>query len=207
MAKNRTRLVGLLMLATAASGCGASTVAPPSGALQGTRRQASHLPNASVAAFAWLRPVPAPAAWPSARLPTGATIAYPPGWRTIAGDRGTASAALLNGHGEYLAYLNLTPRQGAETQANWPAFRVRHNITEGEKDVRLEAAARGLRFRTGRGTCLRDAYTTSANTHYVEIACLVGGSRVASVVVGAAPRELWTRERSVIERAISALIL
>jgi hypothetical protein len=53
---------------------------------------------------------------------------------------------------------------------------------------------------------VRDAYTTSANTRYVEIACLVGGSHATSVVVGAAPRERWTHERSAIEQAISALV-
>lgn len=133
-------------------------------------------------------------------------MAYPPGWRTVAGDRDTASAALLDSHGHYLGYLNLTPRQGPETPASWPAFRLRHNVAEGEREVRLDAAAGGLRFRTGRGTCVRDAYTTSANTRYVEIACLVGGGHVSSVVVGAAPSEHWTQERSVIEQAISALI-
>ncbi len=160
----------------------------------------------AVAAFAWLRPAPAPADWPSVRLPTGATIAYPPGWHTIAGDRGTASAALLDDHGHYLGYLNLTPRQGAETPASWPTFRLSHNVAEGDRAVKFDAAAGDLRFRTGRGTCVRDAYTTSANTRYVEIACLVGGSHATSVVVGAAPREYWTHERSVIEQSISALV-
>jgi hypothetical protein len=160
----------------------------------------------AVAAFAWLRPAPAPADWPSVRLPTGATIAFPPGWHTIAGDRGTASAALLDDHGHYLGYLNLTPRQGAETPASWPTFRLSHNVAEGDRAVKFDAAAGDLRFRTGRGTCVHDAYTTSANSRYVEIACLVGGSHATSVVVGAAPREYWTHERSVIEQAISALV-
>jgi hypothetical protein len=189
-----------------ASGCGASTPASPSGAVAGKTREASQSPNAAEGAFAWLRAAPAPTDWRSARLPTGATIPYPPDWHTLAGDRGTASAVLLDAHGHYLAYLNLTPRQGAETQANWPAFRLRHIVAEGQREVKLDAAAGGLRFRTGRGTCVRDAYTTSTNAHYVEIACLVGGSHVTSVVVGAAPREHWAQERPVVEQAISALI-
>ena len=76
-------------------------------------------------------------------------MAYPPGWRARAGDRGTASAALLDGDGHYLGYLNLTPRQGAETAANWPSFRLRHNAGEGDRDVTFDAAAGGLHFRTG----------------------------------------------------------
>jgi hypothetical protein len=133
-------------------------------------------------------------------------IAYPPGWHTVGGDRGTASAALLDGHGHYLGYLNLTPRQGAETLASWPTFRLSHNVAEGDRAVKFDAAAGDLLFRTGRGTCVRDAYTTSANTRYVEIACLVAGSYATSVVVGAASREHWTQERSAIEQAISALV-
>jgi hypothetical protein len=54
---------------------------------------------------------------------------------------------------------------------------------------------------------VRDAYGTSSNTHYVEIACLVAGSHATSVVVGAASREQWTHERSVIEQAISAVVI
>jgi hypothetical protein len=159
-----------------------------------------------VAAFAWLQPARAPARWHNVRLPSGAAISYPPSWHAATGDRGTASAALLDGHGRYLGYLNLTPRQGAETLGNWPAFRLRHNAAEGQRDVKLEAAAGGLRFRTGRGTCVRDTYTTSTNVRYVEISCLVAGSHAKSVVVGAALRETWVEERPVIEQAISTLI-
>ncbi len=135
-------------------------------------------------------------------------MVYPPGWTLVAGDRGTASVALLDGRGNYLGYLNLTPRQGGETLANWPAFRVRHNAAEGDKDVELDAAARQLRFRAGHGTCVRDAYTTVSKARYVEIACLIDGSHSRQwVIVGAASREHWTLERSVLERAISALVV
>ncbi|HWD10461.1 MAG TPA: hypothetical protein VG366_01365 [Solirubrobacteraceae bacterium] len=138
-------------------------------------------------------------------MPSGATIAYPPGWRPIRGDRGTASAALLDARGDYLGYLNLTPRQGSETLAGWAAFRVRHNAEEGDTEVKADGAAAGLRFRTGRGTCVRDTYTSSVKTRYEELACLVAGHRAASVVVGAAPGNRWREEQSVIERAISAM--
>jgi hypothetical protein len=68
------------------------------------------------------------------------------------------------------------------------------------------ASATGLRFRSGQGSCVRDAYTTSTNTRYVEIACLVDGRRASSVIVGAALSRRWGEERSVIEQAISAVI-
>ncbi|HEY4451717.1 MAG TPA: hypothetical protein VGN13_09010 [Solirubrobacteraceae bacterium] len=157
------------------------------------------------AGFAWLKPAPAPASWRSVRLPSGATLAYPAGWRPLRGDRGTASAALFDARADYLGYLNLTPRQGSETLAGWAAFRLRHNAEEGDTQVKADGAAAGLRFRTGRGTCVRDAYTSSVKTRYEEIACLVAGPRAASVIVGAAPSNRWRQEQSVLERAISAI--
>jgi hypothetical protein len=155
--------------------------------------------------FAWLRPAPAPPAWRRSRLSSGATIAYPPAWRALRGDSGTASAAELDATGRYLGYLNLTPRQGAETLAGWASFRLRHNAEEGDVRVRADGNASGLRFRTGRGTCVQDTYSTSAAATYEEVACLVAGRHASSVIVGAAPRERWSRERAVIERAISAM--
>lgn len=193
------------VLAMTVSGCGAGTSSLPSGAVTRTTSAAGASSSAVAAGFAWLRPAPAPAGWLSARVPSGATIAYPAGWRPVPGDRGTASAGLFDGRGGYLGYLNLTPRQGSETLAGWAAFRLRHNTEEGDTEVKADGAATGLRFRTGRGTCVRDAYTSSARTRYEEIACLVAGRRTASVVVGAAPRERWTEEQSVIEQAISAM--
>src|SRR5207237_843410 len=80
-----------------------------------------------------------------------ATFAYPRTWRPIRTDPGTASVALL-GHGRSIrGYLNLTPRQGAETLANWPSFRIEHLGDDGSTDVRLIASAHGLAFRSGRG--------------------------------------------------------
>ena len=204
MATSRTRLGGLLALATAVGGCGASahTASPP---VQRSTGLAGRPVNAARAAYAWLVPAPAPASWLHVRLSTGATMGYPPGWRMLPGDPNTATAALLDPHGHYLGYLNLTPRQGQETQASWASFRPRHNVAEGEKDVTVMDSATGLTFRSGHGSCVRDAYTTST-TRYVEIACLVDGRHAASVIVGAALSRRWAEERSVIERAISALI-
>ncbi len=180
----------LVGIASAVGGCGTSGNAPR---------------TAAVSPFAWLRPAAAPHGWSSVRLSNGAALTYPGGWKIVPGDRGTATAALRDGHGGFLGYLNLTPRQGQETQANWASFRPRHNAAEGERAVTLQASASGLRFRGGRGACVHDAYTTVAGTRYIEIACLVGGGRAESVIVGAVPSEDWPAQGPVIERAISAL--
>jgi hypothetical protein len=157
-------------------------------------------------AFRWLQPRPAPDGWKLARLPSGAaTFAYPRTWRPIRTDPGTVSVALI-GHGRNIrGYLNATPRQGSETLANWPSFRIEHlREEESSKDVRLIASAHGLRFRSGRGSCVIDSYRTS-RTRYREIACLVAGARTSSVLVGAAPSKTWAQQAQTIERAIASL--
>jgi len=181
----------LVGIAAAVGGCGRSGNAP---------RTATAAPP-----FAWLRPLAAPHGWHSVRLSGGAVLTYPRGWRIVPGDRGTATAALRDGQGGFLGYLNLTPRQGEEKQANWASFRPRHNAEEGERAVTLQASANGLRFRGGQGACVQDAYTTVAGTRYTEIACLVGGGRAESVIVGAAPSRDWAAQSPAIEQAISAL--
>ena len=157
-------------------------------------------------AFRWLHPRPAPTGWKLARLPSGAaTFGYPRTWRPIRTDPGTASVALIGDGRSIRGYLNATPRQGTETRANWPSFRIRHlREDDSSKDVRLIASARGLRFRSGRGSCVIDSYRTS-RTRYREIACLVAGARTSSVVVGAAPSRTWTQQAETIERAIASL--
>lgn len=206
-ATSRRANLGLAALALVASGCGATGRAPmsegSSSATTGSRTQILP-PEAASRGFAWLRPGPAPAAWPLARIATGAAMAYPPGWHTVAGDAGTATVALQNADDDFLGYLNLTPRQGDETLRGWAAFRVGHNVGEGDRDIRTLAAARDLRFRTGRGTCIRDAYVTASGAQFIELACLVAGPNATSVIVGAAPPREWARMSLVIERAISA---
>lgn len=154
-------------------------------------------------AFAWLRPQPPPTGWPVARTSTGAELAYPPDWRRVKGDPGTVTAALLAPDGRYVGYLNVTPRQGAETLADWSSFRIEHNTEEGDRAVTRLAAASGLRFLTGRGSCVKDSYTTAIGAHYIEIACLVSGAGGESVIVGAAPPSSWSSKSTVIMRAIS----
>ena len=133
-------------------------------------------------------------------------LAYPADWRPIRGDSGTASAALRHANGRFVGYLNLTPRQGGETLANWTRFRVAHNREDGDLVVTAQGSARRVPFRDGaRGTCVRDAYTTSTHLRFVEVACLVHGRRADSVIVAAAPPEQWARQWPTLRRAIGAV--
>jgi hypothetical protein len=87
-----------------------------------------------------------------------------------------------------------------------PAQRATKNTGPGRPlYTTTEVSATGLRFRTGEGSCVGDAYTTSTHTRYIEIACLVKGRHASSVIVGAAPIRSWAQEHMVIEQAISAL--
>jgi hypothetical protein len=117
--------------------------------------------------------------------------------------RGGASVALRDSAGRIDGYLNVTPRQGAETLANWSRFRPRKNHTEGARNVRLLAATSSAHFRSARGSCVIDTYTTSLTT-YKEIACLVSGPRSSNVVVAAAPARLWRERAPVLERAVAS---
>jgi hypothetical protein len=153
--------------------------------------------------FAWLRPASPPQGWKVARAPDGAALGYPPGWTAIKTDPGTASVALRGSDGRIGGYLNVTPKQGAETLANWSRFRPQKNRTEGARSVRLLAATSNARFGSARGSCVIDVYSTSL-TRYQEIACLVAGPRSSAVVVAAAPTRLWREHSAVLERAVSS---
>ena len=183
----------------------AATITAILGVWDGVARASAPV-NGQAPAFRWLQPVHPLRGWKVARLPSGAaTFAYPRSWRTIRTDPGTVSVALI-GRGHLIrGYLNATPRQGSETLANWPSFRIEHlRDEESPKDVRLIAAAHGLRFRSGTGSCVIDSYRTS-RTRYREIACLVAGTRTSSVIVGAAPGKTWGQQVETIERAIASL--
>jgi hypothetical protein len=160
-------------------------------------------PRRASGPFAWLRPASPPAGWHVARIPGGAALAHPPGWSSIKTDPGTASFALLGSSGRIAGYLNVTPKQGAETLANWSRFRPQKNREEGARNVRLLATTSDAHFRTGRGSCVIDAYTTSLTT-YKEIACLVSGPASSAVVVAAAPIRLWQARSAMLEQAVSS---
>lgn len=184
----RPAAVGALV-ALAAAGCGAASQAPAA--------------RAPAGAFAAVRAAVAPSGWPSVRIPSGAILPYPPGWRRIAGDRGSASAVLLGRGGRIIGYLNATPRSGTETLSNWPRFRPAHNAAEGDRHVRRLEAATGLRLRSGAASCVRDTYSTTTRARYEEIACIVRGPHATAVVVGAAPPGLWRATAPAIERSIA----
>jgi hypothetical protein len=130
-------------------------------------------------------------------------MAYPPSWRLIKTDRGTATAALRASGGRYVGYLNITPRQGEEKLATWRTFRINHNHHEGDRSVVRLAYAGGLPFLDGHGNCVKDSYVSGTGVHYVEIACLVVGAKATTVIVGAGPPSAWARVSGSIERAIS----
>jgi hypothetical protein len=162
-------------------------------------------PRRASGPFAWLRGASPPVGWHVARTPDGAALAYPPGWTAIKTDPGTASVALRGNGGRIDGYLNVTPKQGAETLANWSRFRPQKNRAEGARNVRLLAATSAPHFRTARGSCVIDAYTTSLTT-YDEIACLVSGPSSSNVVVAAAPARRWQERSAVLERAVSSFV-
>jgi hypothetical protein len=182
-------------------------------ALGGSGRQAPKVeagatPPASANAlhpgFAWLHPAPPPSGWHVARLQDGmSALAYPPGWSRIQADRGSVSVAVSERRGTIVSYLNATPKQGGETLSNWTRFRPNHVIEEGARDLHLLAAASGLSFRTGAGSCVIDSYSTT-RARYTEIACLVAGAHTSTVVVGAAESGAWSARGPAIERAIAS---
>jgi hypothetical protein len=190
MATPRWLLAGLaLAAAVAVAGCGGATEAGS---------------TAPAGAFTWLHPAPPPAGWRVARLPSGtAELASPPVWRPIRTDPGTVSSALLGPHGRIRGYLNATPRSGDETLANWSRFRPAHNREEGDRRVVTEAAATGVRFRTGHGSCVVDRYAT-VSARYREIACIVRGPRATTVVVAAARPQDWARLAPALRRSIAS---
>src|SRR5205823_12137889 len=181
--------------------------APRSVAASGTGTSTSSALGVSSgsAAFVWLRPQAPPPGWHLARIPSGAQLAYPPSWQRIKGVPGTASAALRAADGRILGYLNATPQQGEETLANWRTFRIEHNHEEGDRSVTRLAYAGGLRFLDGHGNCVKDAYVSGSGVRYIEIACLVAGSKASTVIVGAGPPTAWPTVSPALERALSGL--
>jgi hypothetical protein len=153
-----------------------------------------------------LAPAAAPGSWHQARLPGGAAVMpYPPSMHPVSGDGGTVSAAQLTPAGTFVSYLNATPRQGDETLADWPGFRVAHLLDDNDSSATKLGQARGIKFLGGTGTCVMDTYVTKAKSnHYIEIACFVQGRTKASVIVAAAPSAEWPSVAPVLRRALAA---
>ena len=200
--------MAIVTIALGVAGCGAAgprSTASSSSAPPGATPVAQPVrsPSSGAPGFGWLQRDAVPSDWSAAVIPTGATLPYPPGWRQATGDAGTATAELLDARHRIIGYLNLTPQQGRETLADWARFRVVHNAQEGDRAVRRLAVGSGLRFRTGRGSCVRDSYTTSTGNRYMELACIVAGSKATSVIVGASPPQAWEQVSPLLEAAIA----
>ena len=157
-------------------------------------------------AFQALVPAPAPAGWSRLPLPNEtAVLSYPPALRRVISDSDAVSAAQLGPGGAYLLYLSATPRQGGENLQNWAAYRLRLLRAEDASSVREDAAATGLAFSGGTGSCVIDDYVTRIGAHHFEeLACLVHGRSGASVIVAAAPAARWAQSRSLLLRAVAA---
>jgi hypothetical protein len=174
---------------------------------------------ATVLVFAWPRQTserafpplhPAtPASWPNLALPNGAAVlSYPPSMHPIAGDKDTVSAALVSPGGAFQLYLNATPRQGSEQLQGWPAFRLRLLLSDDAASAHQDAAAAGVKFRGGTGSCVIDTYLTRIGAHqYQEVACLVQGQTSASVIIAATPAADWARERPLLLQAVAAYLV
>ena len=101
--------------------------------------------------------------------------------------------------------MTIAPIHRSVTSWNWRQFRPQHNREEGDRSVRLVAATTGVSFRSGRGSCVIDSYTTS-KANYREIACLVSGASSSAVVVAAAPNVLFNQQTATLERAVSSFV-
>ena len=112
---------------------------------------------------------------------------------------------MLNSAGTYLGYLNVTPRQGAETLQDWAAFRLSHLRDDDAVSVHEDAMVRSVRTAAAVRSCVIDDYvTTVGHHHFHEVACYVTSGSVSSVVVAATPSgdpaHVWTE----LERAVAA---
>jgi hypothetical protein len=159
--------------------------------------------------FPRLHPAVAPAGWRHVTLPDGtAVLSYPPSLRPLAGDKDAVSAARLSPGGAFQLYLNATPRQGSEQLAHWAGFRLHLLRSDDAASAHQIAAARGIRFRGGTGSCVIDRYVTRiGGHHFQEIACLVKGHTSVSVIVAAAPAAAWAQARPLLLRAVAAYLI
>ena len=159
--------------------------------------------------FPPLSPAAAPASWQHLTLPNQtAVLSYPPGLRPLAGDKDAVSAAKIGPGGGFQLYLNATPRQGSENLAHWAAFRLHLLRSDDAASARQLAAALGIKFRGGTGSCVIDRYITRiGGHHFQEIACLVRGHTSASVIVAAAPAATWAQARPLLLRAVAAYLV
>ncbi len=157
--------------------------------------------------FARLTAAAAPAGWPHLTLPNGtAVLSYPPALRLIRGDKVAVSVGRVSPAGAFQLYLNATPREGSsERPQDWASFRLGLLRSDDAASAQQVAAAQGVRFRGGTGSCVIDRCATKIHAnHFEELACLVQRRTSASVVVAAAPAAQWNQASPVIFRAVGA---
>lgn len=157
-------------------------------------------------AFPRLTAAAAPAGWPHVTLPDGtAVLSYPPSLRPIRGDKVAVSVARVSPAGTFQLYLNATPRQGTERLQGWAGFRLGLLRSDDAASAQEVAAAQGVRFRGGTGSCVIDRYVTKIGAHHFEeLACLVQGRTSASVIIAAAPAATWAQASPLLLRAVAA---
>ena len=160
----------------------------------------------TLGSFAWLASTTPPATWARLAVPSGlGTLSSPPGFRTVPGDPGTLSVALLSAGGTYLGYLNVTPHQGDETLQDWAAFRLSHLREDDTVSVHEDAMVRSVRTAAGVRSCVADDYvTTIGHHHFHEVACDVMSGSGSSVVVAATPSGDPAHVWSELESALAA---
>jgi hypothetical protein len=210
---SRRLIVGIVsaaLLVAVAVVIGLATQPPPGArAADAPKASGAHLgsvTSVTLGSFGWLESTKPPETWLRLTAPSGlGTVPSPPGFRSVDGDPGTLSVALRNSTGTYLGYLNITPRQGAETLQDWAAFRLTHLRDDDAVSVHEDATVESVRTATGVRSCVIDDYVTVVGHHHFhEVACYVMRGSAGSVVVAATPSgdpaHVWTQ----LERAVAA---
>ena len=189
-------------LAVAVSGPAADPVDSAAGSLTSTGRGTGTTNDG----FGWFRAQASPTGWRAVEVPGHlAVLSYPSTARQVYADPGAVAVAAVTPAGDYVTYLNVTPRQGGESIANWARFRLEHLADDTAGPAILLAAAQGLAFRGGTGSCVLDDYTSRIGAHrYREIACLVSGDRGDSVLIAATLAADWPQQEQVLKLAVDS---
>ena len=196
-----------MAIACALAALSSGAVATASGAPAGTAGAPTPASGTTgpQAAFSWFAPGPAPASWKHFVAVEGtAVVSDPPRLKPIDGGQGTITFAARGAHGAYLAFVHVTPQQGAENLTGWVAFRLALLKTDGAHQIHEDAAANNLVFRGGTGACVIDDYVAHSGLPFHEIACFVEGPHSGSVIVVATPPTQWRSYAAALERVVSS---
>jgi hypothetical protein len=157
------------------------------------------------ALFDRMSPSRPPADWKHVKVSSGtAVLSYPNSYAPVKSDPGTVSVAVGTGSPVYHAYLNVTPRQGAEELHGFAHFRL-DRLSDEDSHVHEIASAQLVSFTGAIGSCVNDDYRTRVgNNHYEEIACLVSDQHCEYVIVAAALYADWGHFAPSLEKAVEA---